>query len=110
LADFQGFAEEFKNEQIKVFAASVDPVEKAREMVERIGISYSVGYGLVAEEVSRTTGAYYDKEKKFLHATDFLLRPDKSIVVASYSTGPIGRFVAKDVLRVVKFYKSRGPA
>jgi len=79
-------------------------------MVERIGISYSVGYGLVAEEVSRTTGAYYDKEKKFLHATDFLLRPDKSIVVASYSTGPIGRFVAKDVLRVVKFYKSRGPA
>jgi hypothetical protein len=52
----------------------------------------------VAEEVSRTTGAYYDKEKKFLHATHFLLRPDETIVVASYSTGPIGRFVAKDVL------------
>jgi alkyl hydroperoxide reductase subunit AhpC len=110
LADFQGFAEEFKTEQIKIIAASVDPMEKAKETVDKIGITYSVGYGMVAEEISRMTGAYYDKEKKFLHATDFLLRPDKTIVVASYSTGPIGRFVAKDVLKVVKFHKSRGPA
>jgi alkyl hydroperoxide reductase subunit AhpC len=110
LADFQGLDQEFKSEQIKVIAASVDPLEKAREMVEKIGITYSVGYGMVAEEVSRMTGAYYEKEKKYLHATGFLLRPEKTILVACYSTGPIGRLVAKDVLRVVKFYKSRGPA
>jgi alkyl hydroperoxide reductase subunit AhpC len=110
LADFQGLDQEFKAEQIKVIAASVDPIEKAREMVEKIGITYSVGYGMVAEDVSRMTGAFYDKEKKYLHAADFLLRPEKTIVVASFSTGPIGRFVAKDVLRVVKFYKSQGPA
>jgi alkyl hydroperoxide reductase subunit AhpC len=110
LADFQGLDQEFKSEQIKVIAASVDPLEKAREMVEKIGITYSVGYGMVAEEVSRMTGAYYEKEKKYLHATSFLLRPEKTILVACYSTGPIGRLVAKDVLRVVKFYKSRGPA
>jgi peroxiredoxin len=110
LADFQGLDQEFKSEQIKVIAASVDPIEKAREMVEKIGITYSVGYGMIAEEVSRMTGAYYEKEKKYLHATGFLLHPEKTIVVACYSTGPIGRFVAKDVLKVVRFYKSRGPA
>jgi alkyl hydroperoxide reductase subunit AhpC len=110
LADFQGLYQEFKSEQIKVIAASVDPIEKAGEMVEKIGITYSVGYGLVAEDISRITGAYYEKEKKFLHATGFLLRPEKTIVVACYSTGPIGRFVARDVLKVVKFYKSRGAA
>jgi alkyl hydroperoxide reductase subunit AhpC len=110
LADFQGLDQEFKSEQIKVIAASVDPIEKAREMIEKIGITYAVGYGLVAEEVSRMTGAYYDKEKKFLHATGFLLRPGKTIVVGCYSTGPIGRLVAKDVLRVVRFYKSRETA
>jgi alkyl hydroperoxide reductase subunit AhpC len=110
LADFQGLHQEFESEQIKVIAASADPIEKTRETVDKLGITYSVGYGLIAEETSRITGAYYEKEKKFLHATGFLLRPEKTIVVACYSTGPIGRFVAKDVLKVVKFYKSRGPA
>jgi alkyl hydroperoxide reductase subunit AhpC len=110
LADFQGLHQEFESEQTKVIAASADPVEKARETVDKLGITYPVGYGLIAEETSRITGAYYEKEKKYLHATGFLLRPGKTIVVACYSTGPIGRFVAKDVLKVVKFYKSRGPA
>jgi peroxiredoxin len=110
LADFQGLDQEFKSEQINVIAASVDPIEKAREMIDKHGITFPVGYGLVAEEVSRMTGAYYEKERKHLHATGFLLRPEKTIVVACYSTGQIGRLVAKDVLRVVKFYKSRGPA
>ena len=110
LADFQELHQELKSEQIKVIAASVDPIEKARELVNKLGITYPVGYGMIAEEVSRITGAYYEKEKKYLHATDFLLRPEKTIVVACYSTGPIGRFMAKDVLKLVKFYKRGGPA
>ena len=100
----------FRSEQIEVIAASVDPIEKAKETVDKLGITYSVGYGMIAEEISKMTGAYYEKEKKYLHATGFLLRPEKTIVVACYSTGPIGRFVAKDVLKLVKFYKSGGPA
>jgi len=107
LADFQALHQEFKSEQIKVIAGSVDPIEKARETVDKLGITYPVGYGMMAEEISRITGAYYEKEKKFLHATGFLIRPEKTIVVACYSTGPIGRLVAKDVLNLVKFYKSK---
>ena len=88
-------------------AGSVDPVEKARETVEKLGLTYPVWYGMDAEEVSRITGAYYDIDKKFVHATGFLIRPDKTIEVACYSSGPIGRFVPQDVLKLVKFYKSR---
>jgi peroxiredoxin len=98
---------ELKSEQIEVIAASVDSIEKARETVNKIGITYSLGYGLNAEEISRITGAYYEKEKKYLHATGFLLQPKKTIAVACYSTGAIGRFVAKDVLNLVRFLKSR---
>lgn len=107
MADLQEHAQQFESEQIKVIAASVDPREKAREIVEKLGITYPLGFGLDAEQVSRVTGAFYDAEKKFLHATGFLLRPDHTIGVACYSTGPIGRFVAKDVLGLVKFYKSK---
>jgi hypothetical protein len=30
-----------------------------------------------------------------------------AVEVAAYSSGPIGRFVAQDVLSIVRFYKSR---
>lgn len=89
-----------------IIVGSVDPREKARETVERLGLSYPVSFGLEAEEISRITGAFYDSEKKFLHATGFLVRPDHSIAVACYSSGAIGRLVAKDVLKLVKYYKS----
>ena len=74
--------------------------------MERLGVSYPVGFGLKVEETSRITGAFYEPEKKFLHATGFLVHPDRSIVVACYSSGAIGRLVAKDVLKLVKYYKS----
>ena len=82
-------------------------MEKAQETVERIGLTYPVGYGMDAEAISRITGAYYDIDRKFIHATGFLIRPDNTIEVACYSSGPIGRFVAQDVLRLVRFYKKK---
>jgi len=92
---------------VQLIAGSVDPVEKARETVEKNGVTYPVAYGMNAEDVSKLTGAYYDKDRKYIHATGFLVRPDNTIEVACYSTGPIGRFVAQDVLGLVKFYKSK---
>ena len=107
MADFQALIKDFESEQIKVIAGSVYPIEKAKEFVEKIGIAYSVGYGLNAEEISRITGAFYEKEKQFLHATGFIIRPDKTIVNACYSSGPIGRLSARDTLNLIKFYKSK---
>ncbi|MFH1241166.1 MAG: hypothetical protein V1689_02280 [Pseudomonadota bacterium] len=60
-----------------------------------------------AEETSRITGAYYDRERKYIHPTGFLIRPNNTVEVACYSSGPVGRLVAKDVLGLVKFYKSK---
>jgi peroxiredoxin len=107
LADLQSAIKEFEAEEIALIAASVDPIEKAKETAEKVKLTFPVGYGLDPEKVSGITGAYYEKERKFLHATDFLIRPDKTIEVACYSSGPIGRFVAKDVLGLVRFYKSK---
>ena len=107
LADFQSAIGELGAEQISLFAASADPIEKAKETAEKLKITYPLAYGLNAEEVSEITGSYYEKEKKFLQPTNFLIRPDKTIEVASYSSGPISRFVAKGVIMLVKHYKSK---
>jgi peroxiredoxin len=108
LADFQASFRDFESEGINIVAASVDAVEKAKETVQKVGITYPVACGLDPEEVSRNTGAYFDAEKRFLHATGFVIGPDNRIVVACFSTGPIGRFTAKDTLDLIKFYKSKG--
>jgi peroxiredoxin len=107
LADFQSSIKGFESEQIRLIAGSVDPVDKARETAEKSGITYPVAYGMDVEEISEITGAFYDNERKYLHATGYLIRPDNTIEVACYSTGPIGRFAAKDILMLVKYYKSR---
>jgi peroxiredoxin len=107
LADFQSFADQFEAEGITCVAGSVDPREKARETVDKLGITYQVGYGLNAEEASSITGAFYEEEKNYLHATGFLLLPNSMIAVACYSSGAIGRLAAKDVLHLVKYLKSK---
>lgn len=107
MADFQSIFGDFESEGIKIVAGSVDSVEKAKETVQKVGVTYPVAYELDPEEVSRTTGAYFDAEKKFLHAAGFVIRPDNKIAVSCFSTGPIGRFTAKDTLNLIKFYKRR---
>ena len=88
-------------------AASTDPLEKARETVADQGLPFPVGYGLPLEETARTLGAFYDAHRSVLHAAGFVVRPDRRIAVAQYSSGPIGRLVWQDVVGLVGFYKKQ---
>ena len=89
-----------------MISGSTDSLEKTKEYADKLGITYAMAYGMDAEAVSNLTGAFYEKEKKFVQPTGFLVRPDKTIEVAVYSSGPVGRFVAQDVLKLVRYYKS----
>lgn len=66
-------------------------------------------YGeLDAPTVSAATGApYQDGDKVFLHGTGWLVNPEGEIAQSLYSTGPIGRFTASDIIRKVLFEKRK---
>lgn len=53
--------EQFEREHVDVIALSVDPLDKAREMVERVHATFPIAYGLQvsadAEKVGATGGA-----------------------------------------------------
>ena len=83
-----------------MLAASVDSEDDARKSVRELALSYSITYGLSAEEISALTGAYYEPDRKFLHATGLILKPDGIVGAAVYSTGPIGRYTAADALDI----------
>lgn len=107
MADFQSVLKDFENEGIKIVAGSVDPLDKTEAFVEKLALSYPVAYGMDMETTCAKTGVFYEKDRKFIQPSCFLLRPDKTIEVAVYSSGPIGRFVPQDVLGLVRFYKNR---
>jgi peroxiredoxin len=107
LAAFQRAQDKLQEEGISVVAASTDPLEKAKETVSEHSLTFPVGYGLPLEETAATLGSFYEERRGFLQATGFVLKPDRSIAVAQYSSGPIGRLVWQDVLGLVQFYKKQ---
>lgn len=88
-------------------AASTDPLEKARETVAEHALTFPVGFGLPLKETAARLGAFYEPKRAVLHATGFVIKPDGSIAVAQYSSGPIGRLVWQDVMGLVQFYKKQ---
>lgn len=94
--------DEFKRNNIEVIAASADKLEEATETVNRYKLTFRVGYGLNPEKVSEITGAFYNKEKGYIHATGFIIGPDGRIENAVYSSRSLGRLVAKDCLAFIK--------
>jgi peroxiredoxin len=107
LAAFEKAQDKLRAEGIRVVAASVDPLERARETVEQQTLTYAVGYGLPLKETAATLGAFYEERRQILHATGFVVKPDRTIAVAQYSSGPIGRLVWQDVLGLVQFYQKQ---
>ena len=96
-----------KQEGIAVVAASVDSAEDADSLASGMQIRYvHVLGGLDGPAVAESTGAALQTgDRTFLHATGFLLNPDGEISNSVYSSGPIGRFTANDILKKVVFEK-----
>ncbi len=107
MAAFEGAQDKLRDEGISVVAASTDPLEKAKETVSEHSLTLPVGYGLPLQETAATFGAFYEERRGFLQATGFVVKPDRTIAVAQYSSGPIGRLVWQDVLGLVQFYKKQ---
>ncbi len=92
---------------MKVVAASVDTEEEAKKTIEECGIDFPVGYGADCKAVSELTGCFYEERRQILHSTGYILRPDSTIAVGVYSSGPIGRLVWQDVLNLIQLYQKR---
>jgi alkyl hydroperoxide reductase subunit AhpC len=107
LAAFERAKDELAEEEIKVVAASTDPVEKAQATVAELSLSFPVGCGLPLRETAAKLGAFYEERRGILHATGFVVKPDRTIAVAQYSSGPIGRLVWQDVLSVIQHAKKQ---
>ena len=107
LAGFQRATEKLAEAGVKVVALSVDDEATTVGTIEKFKLSFPVGHSADAEKVASITGAYTNYSPRYLQTTDFLLAPDGKILNAVYSSGPIGRLVAEDVIGMVTYLKSK---
>jgi peroxiredoxin len=104
LADFQRHKAEFDALNARIVGLSADREEEARGTVERLGLTFTVLYGLDPDATSRAIGCYtgIHEGRPHIQPAAFLLGPDGRIVHAMYSSGKVGRLTAGDALTIVK--------
>ena len=92
---------------LKVVALSVDNKADAAALVEKHSLNFPVGYGVDAEKIAASSGAYVNDSPPYLQSTGFVLDPNGKVITAVYSSGAIGRLVAEDVIGFVRYVKSK---
>ena len=107
LAGFQRASEKLAATGIKVVAWSVDDQATTAGTIEKFKLSFPVGHSADANKVASITGAYTNESPRYLQSTGFVLAPDAKILNAVYSSGPLGRLVAEDVIGMVAYLKSK---
>ncbi len=101
MAGFEKLKPELDALGVKVVAASVDPIDKAKEVAAEL--SFPVGYG-VTRATADQLGSWWEERRSIIQPSEFLVAADGKIRSATYSSGPIGRVDPADVVRIVKFY------
>ncbi len=76
-------------------------------MVERHKIGFPVVYGLDVRKEAEKIDAYFDSENGYFQPANFILR-DGKVVQATYSSGPLGRLQAEQVLMLIDHYRKEG--
>jgi peroxiredoxin len=98
---------EFKARDISVMAFSVDPADKAHQLVEELKLEFPVACGLKVPEDAERIGAWFDEKRPMIQPSEFILSPSRKVFGATYSTGPIGRLKADDVLSLLEYIDSQ---
>jgi peroxiredoxin len=107
LLDFQKNLAELREKDIRLFAASCDTLEKAKETIERYQLTFPLGYDLVASEIAALTGAFYDDRENYLHATGYILDPEGRVSNGTYSTRAVGRPTARDAIGWIEYWRKK---
>ena len=103
LAAFSRACEALRSIGVAVVALSVDDEATSRELVDKLRLTFPIGFGAKAEEIASATGAYLSDDSIYLQSTGFVLDRRGRILTAVYSSGAIGRLVPDDVAGFVRY-------
>lgn len=104
MVGFEKAISELRDLNAEVVAASVDPIDKAKEVADEV--SFPVGYGVTRADAD-ALGSFWEDRRSIVQPSEFIVDPDGKILWSSYSDGPLGRLDAADAVRWINFRESR---
>lgn len=105
MVGYANLKDEFDKLGVSIVAASVDPIEKAKEVADEV--NFPIGYGVTREQAD-TLGSWWEDRRQIIQPSEFVLGPDgNNVMSSSYSDGPLGRMDAEDIVKMVNFYESQ---
>lgn len=69
-------------------------------------MSFPIGEG-VTREIADQLGSWWEDRRSIIQPSEFVIDAEGKVVISSYSDGPLGRFDAEDVVKLINFYESR---
>lgn len=94
-----GFADRFEELAalgVMVIVASVDGEDKATEVAANL--PFSVAFGVTRAEADEL-GSWWEERRGIIQPSEFIVSAAGTILHASYSSGPLARTSADDVIR-----------
>jgi peroxiredoxin len=110
LRAFERAGQALADAHIRIAALSVDDKETTAALVEKLKLTFPVGYGADAQVIAALTGAFVNPDPVYVQSTGFVLDPKGNVVVSVYSSGAIGRLVPEDVVGLVRYLREHSPA
>lgn len=104
MAGYEELKAQFDEMGISILAASIDPLDKTTEIQQ--DLSFPIAYGVTREQAD-SIGAWWEDRRAIIQPSEFVLDGNGKVLSATYSTGPIGRMDAGDVLSLVKFLEKK---
>ena len=89
----------------KVVAASADSIENARVVAAEL--SFPVAFGVTRSDGEKIGAWWGEQRGGIIQPAEFVINQDGKVVSSTYSSGPIGRVDAADVVKLLNFYESR---
>jgi peroxiredoxin len=105
LAAFSRARESLRSIGVTIVALSVDDEATSRGLVDKLQLTFPLGFGAKADEIAAATGAYLSDDSTHLQSTGFVLDARGRVLTAVYSSGAIGRLVPDDVAGFVRYVK-----
>ena len=104
MAAFDAAKAKFDEVGASIIAASVDTLENAAAV--QAELSYPVAYGVTRDQAA-AIGSWWEDRRSIIQPSEFILGRSGSVISATYSTGPVGRLMPEDAVKLIKFVEGQ---
>lgn len=104
MVGFENILADLKARDAQVVAASVDPIDKAKEVADEV--SFPIGYGVTRADAN-LLGSWWEDRRSIIQPSEFIVSADGEVLFSSYSDGPLGRIEGADAIRWINFREKK---